>query len=532
MPASNPGGDPPPVPRLRVHPDVVADGEPMLRIARLSKTFPGTVALRDVSLDVRRGEIHALLGGNGSGKSTLVKILAGVHQGDPGGSVTVRDHVVAADHTSAEWARSVGVRFVHQNPAVFDALTVAENIAIGTGFETTRFGSIRRRELRRRTRALLERYDIPTTPETLVRSLRPADRTMVAIIRALQDIEGAQPGTLVLDEPTASLPGPEVLRLLLTLNRCAERGQAVLFVSHRLEDVVGFADRATVLRDGQVAGTLTGDDITEDRLIELIVGRRLDRVFPEIPERRDEQVILETRRLAGGPLRDASFELRRGEVLGVAGLLGSGRSELLKMLFGAYPIRSGEILLDAEPVRFHDIGDALRAGVAYVPEERATEAAFLELSLRENVSAAVVDSYWRRLWLHHRQEVTDARHIVERFLIRASSDEQRMSTLSGGNQQKVILARWLRLNPRILLLDEPTQGVDVNARAEIYALIRAAVRDGCSVLWVTGDFEELSHVCDRVIVIARGAVVGELARPDIEPTRLTELSYGTREVAL
>jgi ribose transport system ATP-binding protein len=529
MQPSNAGGDPPLAAPGPAHPDGVVDSEPMLRISHLSKTFPGTRALRDVSLDVRRGEIHALLGGNGSGKSTLVKVLAGVYHGDPGGRVTVGDEVVAADHTSAEWARSVGLHFVHQNPAVFDALTVAENIAIGTGFETTRFGSIRWRELRRRTRALLERYDVPTTPETLIRSLRPADRTMVAIVRALQDEAGAHPGTLVLDEPTASLPGAEVLRLLLTLKRCAERGQAILFVSHRLDDVVGFADRATVLRDGRVAGTLTGDEITEDRLIELIVGRRLDRVFPEMPERGGEQVVLETRGLGGGPLRDVSFQLRRGEVLGVAGLLGSGRSELLKMLFGAYPIRSGEILLDAEPVRFHDIGDAMRAGLAYVPEDRATEATFLELSLRENLSAAVVDSYWHRLRLHHRQEAADARHIIERFLIRASSDEQRMSTLSGGNQQKVVLARWLRLNPRILLLDEPTQGVDVNARAEIYALIRGAVRDGCSVLWVTGDFEELSHVSDRVIVIARGAVVAELARSDVEPARLTELSYGTRE---
>ena len=500
-----------------------------LRISHMSKTFPGTQALRDVSFDVDRGSFHALLGGNGSGKSTLIKVLAGVYHGDPGGSVTVEETEIASDKTTPEAARALNLHFVHQNPAVFPTMSVAENIAIGTGFETTGAGSIRWRALRQRTSALLERFNIPASPDTMMRTLRPAEQAMVAIARALQDQEGESRGVLVLDEPTASLPRAEVTRLMAALIRYARSGQTILFVSHRLDEVIGTADHATVLRDGRLAGTVSGDDITEGRLIELIVGRPLDRVFPEMPEVESEEVALEARHLAGGPLRDVSFGLRRGEVLGVAGLLGSGRSELLKMIFGAYPIKSGELLLGGVPAHFRHIGEAMRAGIAYVPEDRGGEGAFFDMSVAENMTAAIVDRYWRSLRLRHKEIDADARDGIREFLVQTRSENEDFSTLSGGNQQKVILARWLRRKPRILLLDEPTQGVDINARAEIYALVRRAVADGCSVLVVTSDFEELSHVSDRVIVLNRGRIVAELNPPDINPIRLTELAFTSQE---
>jgi ribose transport system ATP-binding protein len=509
-----------------------ADSQPALRVANLSKTFPGTKALVDVSFDVKKGSFHALLGGNGSGKSTLIKILAGVYHADPGGTVWVGERSVPADQMTPELARSVGLHFVHQNPAVFPSLSVAENIAIGTGFDRRRAGSINWRALRRRTEALLERFAIETRPDVLVGSLRPAERAMVAIARALQDQEGEHGGVLVLDEPTASLPRSEVVRLIGALLRYAKAGQTILFISHRLDEVIGTADQATVLRDGRLAGTVDGEEITEDRLIELIVGRPLDRVFPDMPEVRTEETALDVRNLTGGPLRGVTFQLRKGEVLGVAGLLGSGRSELLKMIFGAYPIKSGEVRVDGEPVRFAHIGEAMAAGVAYVPEDRGGEGVFQEMTLSENVTAAVVSRYWRGGRLRHRAASTDARRSIQDFLIRASSEQQQMATLSGGNQQKVILARWLRRKPRILLLDEPTQGVDINARAEIYALVRQAVAAGCSALVVTSDFEELSHVSDRVIVLNHGRVAAELRSPDITPVRLTELAYSTQEVSL
>ncbi len=507
-------------------------GGDVLRLAHLSKTFPGTRALDDVSFAVRRGEFHALLGGNGSGKSTLIKILAGVYRGDPGGTITVEDLDIPADRTSPDAARAAGLHFVHQNAAVFPALSVSENLAIGHGFEKARGGRVDWRAVRRRTTALLERFDIAVRPDALVRELRPAERAMVAIARALQDQELERSGVLVLDEPTASLPRAEVVRLLAALTRYASRGQTILVVSHRLDEVVDVADRATVLRDGRLAGTVEGDDITEGRLIELIAGRPLDRVFPDMPEVSTDEVALEARELAGGPLRGVSFRLRRGEVLGIAGLLGSGRSELLKMIFGAYPIRSGEVLLDGQRVAFRDIGDAMRAGLAYVPEDRSGEAAFGDLSVAENLTAAVVDRYWRGMRLRHRAAESDARAGIKAFLIQASSERQDLDTLSGGNQQKVILARWLMRKPKVLLLDEPTQGVDVSARAEIYNLVRQAVAAGCSAVVVTSDFEELSHVSDRVIVLNQGRITAELRPPDVSPSRLTELAYTTtREAA-
>lgn len=515
-----------------------------LRISGLSKSFAATRALRDVSLEVRAGEFHALLGGNGSGKSTLIKILAGVYRGDPGGTITVGGTEIASDHTSPDKARALGLHFVHQNPAVFPALTVAENIAIGRGFDTTRAGSIRWRALRRRTQGLLERFDINARPDTLVSSMRPAERAMVAIARALADQE-AEPeadqaaeqaadqeaersGVLVLDEPTASLPRAEVVRLMGALMRYAAHGQTILFVSHRLDEVIESANRATVLRDGSVAGTLAGADITEQRLIELIAGRALDRVFPEMPEVTTEELALAVRGLAGGPLRDVSFELRRGEVLGIAGLLGSGRSELLKMIFGAYPIRAGTLEVDGRPAAFAHIGESMEAGIAYVPEDRGGEAVFSTMSVSDNLSAGAVSQYWGHLRLHHRRSDADARAAIARFFVSATSERQEMSTLSGGNQQKVVLARWLRRRPKVLLLDEPTQGVDVNARAEIYAIVRQAVTQGCSVLVVTSDFEELSRVSDRVLVLAQGRITAEV-RPPIDPTRLTELAFSIGE---
>jgi len=502
-----------------------------LRIDHLSKNFPGTRALDDVSMAVRPGEIHALVGGNGSGKSTLIKILAGVYHGDPGGTITVGDTTLAADHTTPAKARALGLHFVHQNPAVFPALSVAENMVIGHGFETRPTGSIRWRALRRQTQALLDRFEINVRPDTLVNTLRPAERAMVAIARALQDQEGQHTGVLVLDEPTASLPRAEVVRLMGALNRFAAAGQTILFVSHRLDEVIDTATEATVLRDGRVAGTLRESEITEDRLIEYIAGRALDRMYPVMPTASSDDVVLEARGLVGGPLQGVDLQLRRGEVLGVAGLLGSGRSELLKMIFGAYAIKGGTLAVEGRAVKFRDIGDAMAAGIAYVPEDRGTEAAFLSQTLADNVVASSISRYWRALRLRNRTIDSDARDIIGRYLIRASSEKQVMGTLSGGNQQKVILARWLSRRPRILLLDEPTQGVDVNARAEIYGLISQAVGQGCSVLLVTSDFEELSRVADRAVVLSGGRITAELRGADIEPVRLTELAFSTQEVA-
>ncbi|MDK3255566.1 sugar ABC transporter ATP-binding protein [Blastococcus capsensis] len=486
--------------------------------------------LRQAGLTVGRGEVHALLGGNGSGKSTLVKLLAGVYRADPGGSIAIGDLETPADSWSSEVAKKQGLHFVHQDPAVFPALTVAENIAIGRGFVTGRSGRIDWRATRRRTAEVLDRFAIPATPDMPVAALRPADRVMIAIARALQDQEGARDGVLVLDEPTASLPVTEVEVLLSALRRYAAAGQTIVYVSHRLGEVLDFADQVTVLRDGDVVGTRPVQGMTEDGLVELIVGRPLDRVFPEPRTAERRNVVLSVRGLTTGPLRGVDLDLHRGEVLGVAGLLGSGRTELLRALFGDLRVTAGEVVLEGKPLRPRGPRQAMKAGLAMVPEDRGSEGLFPGMSVRENLSAAVVPTYWRGGRLRHRSERDDAQRLVQQYAVKPATDLPPAGTLSGGNQQKVVLGRWLRREPTVLLLDEPTQGVDVNARVDIYAHVRAAVERGTAVLLVTSDFEEMAHAADRVVVLRDGVVAAELHAPDITEQRLTELSYLTAEV--
>lgn len=501
-----------------------------LRVDHLSKTFPGTRALQDVTLDVAPGEVHALLGGNGSGKSTLIKILAGVYHADPGGTIELGGVATPVERWSSEAAKQAGLHFVHQNPGVFLDLTVAENLAIGRGFPRGPLGTIRWKQMHRRTEELLERFHIKALPQLPVGALRPADRTMVAIARALQDQEDASEGVLVLDEPTTALPSQEVDLLLDKLRQYAAGGQTIIYVTHRLNEVLEIADRISVLRDGRHVGTVPAEGMDEAKLVEFIVGRALDNVFPPMPEVKDDERALEVRHLSGGPLSDVNLTLRRGEVLGIAGLLGSGRTELLRMLFGAYPVRDGEILLDGAPTRFSSPADAMRAGVAYVPEDRAADAAFLDMTVRENVTAGQIGAYFRTGFLRHGEERKAARSSIFEFMVKTPSDTVPLATLSGGNQQKVILARWLRRKPRLLLLDEPTQGVDVNARAEIYTLVREAVQAGASVLLVTSDFEELARVADRAVVLGEGRVVAEVPADQLDAARLTELAYLSTEV--
>ena len=506
--------------------------EPALRLRGLSKTFPGTRALAGVDIEFDPGEIHALVGGNGSGKSTLIKVLAGVYQGDSGGTIEMAGRAAAS---TGEWdprqAFAAGLRFVHQNPGIFLDLTVAENIAIGAGFPTDAVGRIRWGALRERAGELIERYHLRASPDLPLRFLRPADRTMVAIVRALQDRERNQHGILVLDEPTTSLPAADVELLLAALRRYARDGLTILYVSHRIDEVLALADRVSVLRDGHLVGTVRADATSEAEVVRMIVGRRLEagqgreRAVSEAP------VVLEARGLTGGVVRGVDLTLRRGEVLGLAGLLGAGQSELLRMLFGALPIAAGELVVDGRPRRFRHPSEAMAAGLGYVPSERAAEALFPAMTVRENVSAGSVGRYFRGLRLRHGEEARDVLAAMREFLIRAASDRAPAFTLSGGNQQKMVLARWLRRRPRILLLDEPTQGVDVGSRQEIYALLHAAAEAGTSAIVVSGDFGELERLCHRVAVVRRGRLVAEMTAPDIDEHRLTELAHLSEEAA-
>lgn len=493
-----------------------------LTVRGLSKTYAGNLALDSLFLQVRPGEIHALLGGNGSGKSTAIKILAGVVPADPGGEIVIGDDTAGVSEWTPARAHAAGLRFVHQQPAVFPHLTVAENLALGAEFPTGVGGRIDWTALHARTQALLDRYKIAATPKTPLGMLRAADRSRVAIVRALQDRDEADSGVLVLDEPTAALPDAEVAHLLEALRGYAASGQTILYVSHRLDEVLSVADRVTVLRDGRKVDTVETEGLTESDLIELIVGRPLARVFPAPAAEVADDAALTVRGLVGGPLRGVDLTLRRGEVLGIAGLLGSGRSELLRMIFGAYPIDAGTITLAGAPYKASNPDVAMKAGIAYVPEDRQAEALLQGCTVRQNLSAGSSSTYFSKLMWRHKQERADSQRSISDFLIRLVSDQQPIETLSGGNQQKVVIARWLRRKPKVLLLDEPTQGVDVGARAEIYQLVRRATEQGTSVVLVVSEPEELAHSSDRVAILRGGRITSIVDQP-IDAHRLTEL---------
>lgn len=506
-----------------------------LEVEHVSKSFGATKALDDVSFSVRPGTVHALLGGNGSGKSTLIKVLAGVHHADAG-TIRFRDRELAAHAITPHLAREANCLFVHQQDTVFRELSIAENLHLGRGFATRGRAHIRWRDVRAHTREVLERFEIAAEPDASVSTLGPATQAKVAIARALQDQEDDNDAVLVLDEPTAALPASEVKHLLDSLRRYAARGQTIVFVTHRLGEVVDVADEATVLRNGRVIASVERDQLTKSHLTDLIAGPGTtsgDAARQETTPltSRPHKTVLQVNGLTGGRLRNINFELRTGEIVGVAGALGSGRSTLLRMLFGLQAHVGGLVSVAEDSTPISSAGQAMRQGLAYVPEDRVRDAAFLDMTVNDNLSVAVVRQYWRGARLRHGDARADSRQLIADLGVKASSPSALMSELSGGNQQKVVLGRWLRREPNVLLLDEPSQGVDVGARAEIHRLIRSAVARGAGALVVSSDEEELCALCDRVLVLRDGGIGASLEGAALNPDRLIRMSQADPEAA-
>jgi ribose transport system ATP-binding protein len=502
----------------------VSEAEPpRLVVEGLSRRFGATVALDGVGLDLRAGEIHALLGANGSGKSTLIKVLAGVEQADAG-RIALGARTLRADELTPGVAHEHHLRFLHQQDSTFGPLSVAENLAAGTGYPRRAAGGIDWRRLRAETASTLERFGIDADPDDRLERLRPVTQQMVAIARLLQSQDDRQHGILVLDEPTAALARPEVRVLHEALRRYAASGQAILYVTHRLEELAGFADRATVLREGRVAGRLDGDEIEHDRLVELISGPLAAgaSAAPAAVHRAGD-VRLRVDGLRGGAVRNASLAVRAGEIVGVAGLVGSGRSSLLEMLFGTRRPEAGAIALDGEPLAWR--GGRPHDAAAYVPEDRVRGAAFMPLTVTENIMAASTTRHWRGLRLRRGEEARFTRALMREQGITAAGERVAFRTLSGGNQQKAILARWLMREPALLLLDEPTQGVDIGARAAIHDMVRAAAARGAIALVATSDAEEMAMLCDRAVLLVRGVTAREVAGDELTAETLERLSY-------
>jgi ribose transport system ATP-binding protein len=470
-----------------------------LVVRQLSKTFPGQVALAGVGLHLRPGEVHALLGQNGSGKSTLIKILAGVHQPDPGGQAWV--HGQPLELGSATAAHQLGLRFIHQDLGLVPSLDVIDNIALGQRYQGSWWLSARREAAA--ATALLEELDANLDVTATVGSLSPAERTVVAVARALRGGISAR-GVLILDEPTASLPATEMGRLFQLIRTVSSRGAAVLYVTHRMGEVFEIADRVTVFRDGRNVVTAPVADMTPGALVTHIVGRSLDEYYPDPPQP-GRGVALDVEDLTTARLDRVSFAVHRGEILGIGGLTGSGREDVAPALFGAVAWQAGRVSVAGRAyTRMHPAG-AIAAGIAYLPPDRKRESAIPSFTVRENLTLPRLDTQ-RGGWLGLRRERADADRWLERLDVRPSGSERPFATLSGGNQQKVVIARWLRCGASVLVLNEPTQGVDVGAKSIIYRTLAEAARDGAAVVVASSDAEELARLCDRVIVLRDGRV--------------------------
>jgi ribose transport system ATP-binding protein len=404
-------------------------------------------------------------------------------------------------------------------------MTLAENLSLGHGFDTGFGGRVRWRQIRRRTSELIERFEIPGTPRTLVRDLSRAGQTQVAIARALQDQDEDSSGLLILDEPTTALPVHEVELLLAALKRYAAQGQSILYISHRLQEMLDLTDRVTVLRDSRVQGSYETAVLDEDSLIHAIVGREVELAAKHEAKSAGPESVLTVRNLHAGPIQDVSFGVKPGEVLGIAGLLGSGRSELLRAIFGDLAVESGTMELNGKQVRWGHPADAMRGGIAFVPENRVEEAVFLDQTVYANIGIGSLAEYWHGLRLRDGRMRSDGLSAMTDFTVKSPTERTLMSNLSGGNQQKVVLARWMRREPTLLLLDEPTQGVDVGARAEIYTLVRQAVERGMGVVLVASDFEELALIAHRVLVLREGRVVAEVPSDDLSVGSLTQITH-------
>lgn len=509
-----------------------AGAGPALAVSRLTKSFSGTVALSSFDLEVSPGEVHALVGENGSGKSTFIKILAGYHRPDPGGEVRIDGTRLPPG--AADTAHAMGCRFVHQDLGLVLDLSIVDNLFLNRGFSST-FGTIRGGDTRRRASVLLARVGLDVDPRTAVRELSPAQRTGVAVARALEGHADHQVKLLVLDEPTATLPDHEVGQLLAIIRRVAADGIGVLYVSHRLDEIFQIADNVTVLRDGRKVTTVAVSSLDKRALIRLLVGDELDetRAASASAARGGGDVILTVRDLQGPALASVSIEARRGDIIGFAGITGSGREALLGSIFGAHPRMAGTVQVADRPIRAYDPRAAIASGMAYLPPDRRVSGGVMSLSARENLTMSNVSSFWKPPLLRRGLERREVRSWFERLSVRpAKATEAPLENFSGGNQQKVLFAKWLRLAPQVLLLDEPTQGVDVGAKADLHRHLLEAASGGAAVLVSSSDVEELVALCPRVMVMRSGRIVADLHGDAVTAARISRASLGAEQEAV
>lgn len=491
--------------------------EPILRLDNINKHFPGVHALKDVQFDILPGEVHALLGENGAGKSTLIKIISGVHKPDTG-TMTLNGQEVHFNNPRE--AKQQGIATIYQELGLYPELTVAENIFMGHA-PKRRIGPIKMinwDEMRDRASDLLAELNIHDLDvDQQIGKLNVGNRQRVEIAKALS----LDARILIMDEPTAALTESDVERLFDIVRLLRERGVAIIYISHRLQEVFQLADRVTVLRDGEYVDTRPVSQVNEQQLITMMVGRTIENLYPK-QEAQIKDVVLEVRNLTRHPhTRNVSFKVHSGEIVGMAGLVGSGRSETAQVIFGVLPAQSGEVFIDGKKANIKHPSDAVKQGVAYVPEDRGTQGLVREMNIRENASMAVLKDISNAFFIDGRRERVMARDAIQQLGIRAYSAEQITNKLSGGNQQKVVVSKWLASQPRLLIIDEPTRGIDVGAKAEIHRLMsQLAAEQGIAILMISSELPEILGMSDRVLVMRQGRIVAEFSREEATQERV------------
>lgn len=492
----------------------------LLRMEGITKRFPGVTALDDVTLAVDSGRVHALVGENGAGKSTLIKILAGAYTPDSG-TIAVLDE--SYNKLTPALAHSLGIHIIYQEFNLIPSMTVAENVFLGQEKRSGPFLS--GRMMRRETDELLERVGAHFSSNIDVGHLSVSQQQLVEIAKAL--VGGAR--VLVLDEPSAVLAGEELRHLFLAIEGLTAHGVGIIYISHRLEEVFELADEVTVLKDGRKVAHHAVADTDQNQLIREMVGRELKDVFPPATATMADEVLQVCDLQVDGRVHDASFQLHAGEVVGLAGMTGSGRTTLVRGLFGAAPIDRGDVRLSGKPFRPKRPADAMTAGIALVPEDRKREGILAGTSVTRNAALALLRGQRALVPLDHFREARAGRWVIEQLHVRPPDPEADIARLSGGNQQKVILGRWLLTKPVLVMFDEPTRGIDVGAKEEIYQLIRALTSGGSAVLVVSSDLLEIIGLCDRVLVMRNGRIAGELTSSEISEEHIMELAVAAPE---
>ncbi|QQA43840.1 sugar ABC transporter ATP-binding protein [Pelagovum pacificum] len=496
----------------------MSDPTPILSMDDITKVFPGVKALDSVRLDLYPGEVTALVGENGAGKSTTVKILTGIYQPDAG---TIRIDGAPVTLDSANAATAAGITAIHQETVLFDELSVAENIYIGHA-PRTRFGLIDRARMNRDAAALLRSVDAPFAPETRLRELGIASKHLVAIARALS----VDARVVIMDEPTAALSHKEITELYELIESLKAQGKAILFISHKFDEIFRIADRYAVFRDGAFVGDGRIGDIDEDTLVRMMVGRSVEQIFPERDSSAGDEVLVVSDYAHPTEFADISFTLRRGEILGFYGLVGAGRSELMQALFGITRPSGGTLTLGGSAKAIRSPADAIGAGIVYVPEDRGRQGAIIGLPIVQNVTLPSLSRTSRSGFLRMAEEFKLARDYSRRLDLRAAALDQDVGNLSGGNQQKVVIAKWLATKPQVIILDEPTKGIDIGSKAAVHEFMAELAAEGLSVIMVSSEIPEVIGMSDRVIVMRDGRIAAELDRDDLSPETLVRHAAG------